>query len=55
MACKMMGRIFHFFQQPVIDTIHKDDKPQKLTTKERGSQNAVSKHIYGKFSGRKMS
>ncbi|CAJ0961194.1 unnamed protein product [Ranitomeya imitator] len=41
-------------QKAVIDTLHKEGKPQKVViAKEAGcSQSAVSKHINGKLSGR---
>ena len=42
------------FQKTVIDTLHKEGKPQKVIAKEAGcSQSAVSKHIQRKLSGRK--
>lgn len=41
-------------QKTVIDTLHKEGKPQKVIAKEAGcSQSAVSKHIHRKLSGRK--
>ncbi len=41
-------------QKTIIDTLHKEGKPQKLIAKEAGcSQSAVSKHVNRKLSGRK--
>ncbi len=41
-------------QMTIIDTLHKEGKPQTLITKEAGcSQSAVSKHVNRKLSGRK--
>ncbi len=41
-------------QKTIIDTLHKEDKPQLLIAKEAGcSQSAVSKHVNRKLSGRK--
>ena len=41
-------------QKTIIDTLHKEGKPQKVIAKEAGcSQSAVSKHIHRKLSGRK--
>uniref|UniRef100_A0A9J8AZI2 Transposase Tc1-like domain-containing protein n=1 Tax=Cyprinus carpio carpio TaxID=630221 RepID=A0A9J8AZI2_CYPCA len=41
-------------QKTVIDTLHKEGKPQTLIAKEAGcSQSAVSKHVNRKLSGRK--
>ena len=41
-------------QEMIIDTLHKEDKTQKVIAKEAGcSQSAVSKHINGKLNGRK--
>ncbi len=41
-------------QKTIIDTLHKEGKPQTLITKEAGcSQSAVSKHVNRKLSGRK--
>ncbi len=41
-------------QKTIINTLHKEDKPQSFIAKEAGcSQNAVSKHINRKLSGRK--
>ncbi len=41
-------------QKTIIDTLHKEGKPQTFIAKEAGcSQSAVSKHVNGKFSGRK--
>ena len=40
-------------QKTIIDTLHKEGKPQKVIAKEVGcSQSAVSKHINRKLSGR---
>ncbi len=41
-------------QKTIIDTLHKESKPQTLIAKEAGcSQSAVSKHVNRKLSGRK--
>ncbi len=41
-------------QKTIIDTLHKEGKPQTLIAKEAGcSQSAVSNHVNRKFSGRK--
>ncbi|KAI2664744.1 Transposable element Tc1 transposase [Labeo rohita] len=41
-------------QKTIIDTLHKEGKPQTFIAKESGcSQSAVSKHINRKLSGRK--
>ncbi len=41
-------------QKTIVDTLHKEGKPQTLITKEAGcSQSAVSKHVKRKLSGRK--
>ncbi len=41
-------------QKTIIDTIHKEDKPQTFIAKEAGcSQSAVFKHVNRKLSGRK--
>ncbi len=41
-------------QKTIIDTLHKEGKPQTLSAKEPGcSQSAVSKHVNRKLSGRK--
>ncbi len=41
-------------QKTIIDTLHKESKPQTFITKEAGcSQSAVSKHVNRKLSGRK--
>ncbi len=43
-------------QKTIIDTLHKEGKPQTLIAKEAGcSQSAVSKHVNRKLSGRKKS
>ncbi len=40
-------------QKTIIDTLHKEGKPQKCIAKEAGcSQSAVSKHVNRKLSGR---
>ncbi len=40
-------------QKTIIDTLHKEGKPQKVIAKEVGcSQSAVSRHIHRKLSGR---
>ncbi|KAK3571708.1 hypothetical protein QTP86_016792, partial [Hemibagrus guttatus] len=42
-------------QKTIIDTLHKEGKPQTFIAKEAGcSQSAVSKHVNRKWSGRKM-
>ncbi len=41
-------------QKTIIDTLHKEGKPQKFMAKEAGcSQSAVSEHVNRKLSGRK--
>ncbi len=41
-------------QKTIIDTLHKEDKPQTFIAKEAGcSQSAVCKHVNRKLSGRK--
>ncbi len=41
-------------QKTIIDTLHKEGKPQTFITKEAGcSRSAVSKHVNRKLSGRK--
>ncbi len=41
-------------QKTIIDTLHKEGKPQTFIVKEAGcSQSAVSKHVNRKLSGRK--
>ncbi len=41
-------------QNTIIDTLHKEGKPQTFIAKEAGcSQSAVSKHVNRKLSGRK--
>ncbi len=41
-------------QKTIIDTLHKEGKPQTFIAKEAGySQSAVSKHVTRKLSGRK--
>ncbi len=42
------------FQKTIIDTLHKEGKPQTFIGKEAGcSQNAVPKHVNRNLSGRK--
>ncbi len=42
-------------QKTIIDTLHKEGKPQTFIAKEAGcSQSAVSKHVNRKLSGRKI-
>ncbi len=42
-------------QKTIIDTLHKESKPQTFIAKEAGcSQSAVSKHVNRKLSGRKQ-
>ncbi len=42
------------FQKTIIDTLHKEGKPQTFIVKEAGcSQSAVSKHVKINLSGRK--
>ncbi len=42
-------------QKTIIDTLHKESKPQTFIAKEAGcSQSAVSKHVNRKLSGRKI-
>ncbi len=41
-------------QKTIIDTLHKEGKPQTFIAKEAGcSQSAVSKHVNRKLSGKK--
>ncbi len=41
-------------QKTIIDTLHKEGKPQTFIAKEAGcSQSAVSKHVNRRLSGRK--
>ncbi len=41
-------------RKTIIDTLHKEGKPQTFIAKEAGcSQSAVSKHVNRKLSGRK--
>ncbi len=41
-------------QKTIIDTLHKEGKPQTFIAKEAGcSQSAVSKHVNRELSGRK--
>ncbi len=42
-------------QKTIIDTLHKEGKPQTFIAKEDCSKSAVSKHVNRKLSGRKMS
>ncbi len=49
----IMGRLT-VVQKTIIDTLHKEGKPQTFIAKEAGcSQSAVSKHVNRKLSGRK--
>ncbi len=42
------------FQKTIIDTLHKEGKPQTFMVKEAAcSQSAVSKHVKRNLSGRK--
>ncbi len=42
-------------QKTIIDTLHKEGKPQTFIAKEAGcSQSAVSKHVSRKLSSRKV-
>ncbi len=52
----IMGKIADLtvVQKTIIDTLHKEGKPQTFIAKEAGcSQSAVSKHVTRKLSGRK--
>ncbi len=40
-------------QKTLIDTLHKEGKPQTFIAKETGCWSAVSKHVNRKLSGRK--
>ena len=41
-------------QKTIIDTLHKEGKPQKVIAERAGcSQSAVSKYIHRKLTGRK--
>ncbi len=40
-------------QKTLIDTLHKEGKPQTFIAKETGFWSAVSKHVNRKLSGRK--
>ncbi len=45
---------FFFMMKTIIDTLHKEGKPQTFIAKEAGcSQSAVSKHVNRTLSGRK--
>ncbi|KAI2652322.1 Transposable element Tcb2 transposase [Labeo rohita] len=51
----IMGKTAHLtvVQKTIIDTLHKEGKPQTFIAKEAGcSQSAVSKHVNRKLSGR---
>ncbi len=51
----IMGKTFDLtvVQKTIIDTLHKEGKPQTFIAKEAGcSQSAVSKHANRKLSGR---
>ncbi len=53
---KILEKFFFFFlmMKTIIDSLHKEGKPQTFSTKEAGcSQSAVSKHVNRKLSGRK--
>ncbi len=53
---KIMGKTADLtvVQKTIIDTLHKEGKPQTFIAKEAGfSQSAVSKHVNRKLSGRK--
>ncbi len=46
------GRLLTVVQKTIIDTLHKEGKPQTFIAKEAGcSQSAVSKHVNRKLSG----
>ncbi len=46
--------IMGIVQKTIIDTLHKEGKPQTFIAKEAGcSQSAVSKHVNRELSGRK--
>ncbi len=52
----IMGKIANLtvVQKTIIDTLHKEGKPQTLIAKEAGClQSAVSKHVNRGLSGRK--
>ncbi len=52
----IMGKtaVLTVVQKTIIDTLHKEGKPQTFIAKEAGcSQSAVSKHVNRKLSGRK--
>ncbi len=58
LGCTTMGKTADLtvVQKTIIDTLHKEGKPQTLFAKEAGcSQSAVSKHVKRKLSGRKNS
>lgn len=40
------------FHMKLMDSLHKEGKPQVIAEKAGGSQTAVSKHIDGKLTGR---
>ncbi len=52
----IMGKVADLtvVQKTIIDTLHKEGKPQTFIAKEAGcSQSAVSKHVNKKLSGKK--
>ncbi len=56
LGCTTMGKTADLtvVQKTIIDTLHKEGKPQTLFAKEAGcSQSAVYKHVKRKLSGRK--
>ncbi len=56
LGCTIMGKTADLtaVQKTIIDTLHKEGKPQILIAKEVGcSQSAASKHVNRKLSGRK--
>ncbi len=55
--CTIMGKTADLtvVQKTIIDTLHKEGKPQTFIAKEAVcSQSAVSKHVNRKLSGRKI-
>ncbi len=56
LGCTIMGKTADLtvVQKTIIDTLHKEGKPQTFIAKEAGSsQSSVSKHVNRKLSGRK--
>ncbi len=56
LGCTIMGKTADLtvVQKTIIDTLHKEGKPQTFIAKEAGhSQSAVPKHVNRKLSGRK--